>query len=117
MRRSSRFTIAIMQDAATAPTLQHLGPMTVVGWCRSMLHGWRMLHAHTHSRRSPGVIATDLGLPVHRMSSDELDACVAHFARLARLNGMSLEEVAAAVREVRAAHVAAHTRRRAMMGT
>jgi len=89
--------------------------MTVVGWWRSMLHGWRMLHAHTHCRRSRGAIATDLGLPVHRMSAEELDASVAHFARLARLNGMSLEEVAVAVRDVRAAHLAAHTRRRAMM--
>ena len=61
-----------------------------------MLHGWRMLHAHTHCRRSRGASATDLGLPVHRMSAEELDACVAHFARLARLNGMSLEEVAVA---------------------
>src|SRR6187200_3151502 len=94
-----------------------VGPMTVVGWCRSMLHGWRMLHTHTRYRRSRGAVATDLGLPVHRMAADELDACVAHFVILARLNGMSLEEVSVAVRDVRAAHVAAHTRRRAMMGT
>ena len=94
-----------------------LSAMTVVGWCRSMLHGWRMLHAHAHSRRSLRAMSPDLGLPVHRMSADELDACVAHFASLARLNGMSREDVAVAVRDVRAAHVAAHARRRAMMGT
>jgi hypothetical protein len=90
--------------------------MTVVGWCRAMLHGWRMLHAHTYSRRSLKAMPPDLGLPVHRMSADELDACVVHFASLARLNGMSREDVALAVRDVRAAHVAAHARRRAMMG-
>ena len=58
-----------------------------------------------------------LGLPVHRMSADELDACVVHFALLARLNGMTPEEVAMVVRDVRAAHVAVHDRRRALMGT
>ena len=82
-----------------------------------MLNGGRMLHAHTQSRRSRRAAPTALGLPVHRMSADELDACVVHFALLARLNGMSPEEVAIAVRDVRAAHVAVHDRRPAMTGT
>jgi hypothetical protein len=76
--------------------------MTIVSWCRSLLHGWRMFQAHTRSRRSLRAIQTALGLPVHRMSVDEIDASVVNFALLARVNGLSPEDVAVAVRDIRA---------------
>src|SRR5262245_15182849 len=91
-----------------ASALHRGNAMTIACWCRSLLNGWRMQSSYARSRRSLRSVRPTLGLPVHRMSDDEVDASVVNFALLARMHGMSLEDVAAAVRHVRAAH--AHAR-------
>ena len=84
--------------------------MTFVGWCRAVINGWRMQRMYGLSLRSLRSVRADLGLPVHRMSARELDASIVTFSWLARVHGMSTEDVAAAVRSVREAHAHAHQR-------
>jgi hypothetical protein len=62
------------------------------------------------SQRSLRAASTALGLPIHRLSADEIDASVVNFAWLERVNGMSSEEVAEAVRNIRAAQRHKHNR-------
>ena len=78
--------------------------MTFAGWWRSVINGWRMQRAVARSRRSLRSVSAARWLPVHRMSSDELDASVVNFSWLARMYGTPLEDVAASVRAVREAH-------------
>ena len=84
--------------------------MTFMGWRRSWINGWRMQRALARSLRSLRSVGAALGLPVHRISVDELDASVVNFSWLARMHGMPLEDVAVAVRTVRDAHAHAHRR-------
>ena len=85
--------------------------MTFTCWYRSWLHGWRMRRAYARSLRSLRPVSGGLGLPMHRMSNDEVDATVVSFSWLARLGGMPLEDIAAAGRRVREAHAAMRNRR------
>ena len=84
--------------------------MTFARWCRSVINGWRMHRALVRSRRSLRSVTPGRWLPLHRMSADELDASVVNFSWLARMYGMPLEDVAAAVRTVREAHTYARQR-------
>jgi hypothetical protein len=84
--------------------------MTIAGWCRSVVHGWRMQLSYVRSLHSLRSVHPALGLPVDRLSDDEVDASIVNFALLARMYGMSVEEVAAAVRHVKQAHAAARDR-------
>ena len=77
--------------------------MTIACWCRSMVNGWRMQLSYARSRRSLRSVRPAFGLPVHRLSDDEVDASVVNFSLLARMYGMPLEDVAAAVRHVKEA--------------
>ncbi len=86
--------------------------MTFTGWYRSWINGWRMQRALARSLRSLRSVSAELWLPVHRISGDELDASVVNFSWLARMHGMPLEDVAAAVRTVREAHARAHAPQR-----
>ena len=60
------------------------------------------------SQRSLRAGSTALGLPVHRLPADEIDASMVKFAWLARVKGMSVEDVAEAVRNIRAAQAQRH---------
>ena len=84
--------------------------MTFAGWCRSMINGWRMHRAVARSRRSLRSVKPAVWLPVHRMSDEELRASVVNFSWLARMYGMPIEDVLAAVRTVREAHAYARQR-------
>jgi len=84
--------------------------MTLAVWCRSLINGWRMQRAVLRSSRSLRRVNAALGLPLHRMSDDELDASVVSFSWLARMYGMPLKDVAASVRTVRQAHAYARQR-------
>jgi hypothetical protein len=86
--------------------------MTIACWYRSLMNGWRMQRSYARSRRSLRSFREALGLQVHRMSDDEVDASVVNFSLLARMHGMSVEDVAAAVRHVREAHQHARGQRR-----
>ena len=81
--------------------------MTFGGWCRSWIYGWRMQRAVARSFRSLRSVSAVGWLPISRMSEDEVDASVVNFSWLARMYGMPLEDVAAAVRTVRRARAEA----------
>ena len=68
-----------------------------------------MHRTFVRSQHSLRTVNTALGLPIHRLSTDESDASLVNFAWLARINGRSVEDVAEAVRHIRAAQ--AHTDR------
>ena len=82
--------------------------MTLSRWWRTLLHAWRMHGTFVRNQRSLRTVRTALGLPIHRLSADEIDASVVNFAWLARVNGMSAQDVAEAVRNIRSAQ--AHSR-------
>ena len=67
-----------------------------------------MHQAFARRQRSLRAVSPALGLPVHRLPADEIDASVANFAWLARVKGMSVEDVAEAVRNIRAAQAQRH---------
>ena len=70
--------------------------------------------AHAPRRREEPALSpfsqTGLWLPVDRMSDEELRASVVNFSWLARMYGMPIEDVLAAVRTVREAHAYARQR-------
>ena len=82
--------------------------MTLVHWCLSVLNGWRMLRALLHSRTSLRQVDAALGLPLRRMSGDELNATIRNFARFAWLHGLAPEDIAKTIETVRKAHAYAH---------
>lgn len=61
-----------------------------------------MHRSYARSLESLRAIENALGLPVHQMSHDEIDASLFHFARLALVQGMSRRDIAAAIQVVRA---------------
>ena len=69
-----------------------------------------MHRTFVRSQHSLRTVNTALGLPIHRLSPDEIDATVGNFAWLARINGRSVEDVAEAVRNIRAVQAQAPDR-------
>ena len=84
--------------------------MTPAHWCLSVLNAWRIQRAVIKSLRTLRPVNAAVGLPLHRMSGDELDATILNFSRFARLFGTSIEEVAATVGKLRRQHAYAHRR-------
>jgi hypothetical protein len=84
--------------------------MTLASWCRSVINGWRMQRALATSLGSLRPVNAALGLPLHRMSDDDLDASIVNFSRFAWMYGMSLEDVAMTIGAVREAHASVHQR-------
>ena len=78
--------------------------MTLAVWCRSVINGWRLQRALLKTFQSLRPVNVALGLPLHRMSHEELDASIVNFSRFAQLYGMSLEDVTATIETVRQAH-------------
>jgi hypothetical protein len=62
-----------------------------------------MLPWYPQDLQSRSVIDSTLGFPVHRLSSNRLNASLEKFALVARENGLSQDEIADAVRTLRAA--------------
>lgn len=81
--------------------------MTITRWYRSVINGWRMRRQYTRRLRSLRPTGPALGLPVQRMSDDEVEASVAAFSRLAWMSGVAMDDVAVAVRQVKEAHARA----------
>ena len=77
--------------------------MTIAGWYRSWISGWRLRRALAINLCSLRSVDADLWLPVRRMSDDEVDASIVIFRRLARMHSMPIEYVAEAVRVLREA--------------
>jgi hypothetical protein len=100
--RLSPFSILRLRSAAST--------MTLAVWCRSVINGWRLQRALLKSFQSLRPVNVALRCPLHRMSDEELNASVVNFSRFARLYGMSLEDVARAIRTVREAHADARQR-------
>jgi len=66
-----------------------------------------MFRKYARSRRSLRIARTTLGLPVHELSADEVDASIRSFIVLARISGLPSEDLAAALHGIRAAVMAA----------
>ena len=84
--------------------------MTLAVWCRSVINGWRLQRALLNTYQSLRPVNVALGLPLHRVSDEELDASIVHFSRFARMFGMSLEDVAMTIETLRTAHSHAQQR-------
>jgi hypothetical protein len=84
--------------------------MTLAVWCRSVINGWRLQRALLKTFQSLRPVNVALGLPLQRMSDEELDASIVHFSRFARMFGMPLEDVAMTIETVRTAHSDAQQR-------
>ena len=76
-----------------------------------MRHGWRLLQRYSRSLRSLRASEQSLGLPLHRLSAEEVDGMLVNFVWLARMRGLSPNELEPIVRDIRAAAAVARTTR------
>ena len=81
--------------------------VTFISRCKSVRHGWRLLQRYSRSLRSLRVAEQAFGLPLHRLSAEEVDATLDNFVWLARVRGLPREDLEPIIRDIRAAAVAA----------